>query len=276
MAFVQEGKALISLPGVPFEMKHLIGKKVIPWLQERYPVARYLTYVVRTAGIPESRMAEKMETLEPELDPRITIAYLPNFEGTKIELKLSAQPDEEAAAHDALKRAQEKVAELFQPYVYSLEDKGPDRLLAEWLMKSGATFATAESCTGGGIVAKLVQHSGISSVLRGGVVAYTKEIKESVLGVLPETIASKGIVSAEVASEMAEGVRRIMKCDYAVSITGIAEAAPDAAEEDQPRAWIGFAGPNGTQTLHILLMKDRKVNIEIAAYAALVFAWKNL
>ncbi|HEX2898393.1 MAG TPA: nicotinamide-nucleotide amidohydrolase family protein, partial [Bacteroidia bacterium] len=257
-------------------MKWLLRARVIPWLHARYPVAVQQARVVRTAGIPESRMAEKMEGLEGELDPRIAIAYLPSYDGTKLELKLQGEPGETAALAAILDDAQQKIVRLFAQYVYSLEDKAPDQLLAEWLLRHNRSFATAESCTGGEIAAKLVKHSGISAVFKGGVVAYMAEVKEALLGVNAATIREKGIVSAEVAAEMAEGVRIALGTDYAVAITGIAAAAKEAPAEGQPQAWLGFAGPGGTATQHIRLMKDRRVNIEIAAYAALVFALRQV
>jgi nicotinamide-nucleotide amidase len=276
MAFYRDGKALVAMPGVPFEMKHLIQTRILPWLKAHFPVQTHLTKVVRTAGIPESRIAERMEGIEQELDGRISIAYLPNYDGTKIELKIAGDPQEAAALQTALDAAHIKVAELFRDYVYAVEDKAPDKVLAEWLLHNKTTFATAESCTGGEIVAKLVQHGGISATLKGGVVAYQVEVKEKVLGVRPSTIRDEGVVSAAVATEMAEGARRVMGCDYALSITGITEARPDAPPQEQPQAWIGLAGPDTTQTYHITLMHDRKVNIEVAAYAALVFALKQM
>jgi nicotinamide-nucleotide amidase len=276
MAFVRGAQSLIAMPGVPFEMKHLLRDRVLPWLKDRYSALQHHACVVRTAGIPESTIAEKMESIQGEIDPRVAIAYLPGFEGTKIELKLEGSPDQSSELSSVLAQAQSKVARLFAPYVYALEDKAPDRLLAEWLVKTGHTFGTAESCTGGEIAAKLVKHSGISAVLKGGIVAYWPSVKESVLGVRHETISESGIVSADVAREMAEGARRVLKCDYAISITGIAEAPADSAAEAMPQAWLGFAGSGGTTTAHLKLMKDRRVNIEVAAYAALVLALRNL
>ncbi len=276
MAFQVGGKSLVSMPGVPYEMKYLMEHHVKPWLQAQYPVALQHARVVRTAGIAESTIAEKMEAIEGMLDPRIAIAYLPSYDGTKIELKMQGSPAEATEMQGLLSQAQQQVAALLLQYVYSLEDKGPDKLLAEWLLASGKTFATAESCTGGEIAAKLVKFSGISWVLKGGVVAYMPSVKENVLGVRHETIMGKGIVSEEVAREMAEGARRVLGSDYAVGITGIAEAARDAPREDLPQAWIAIAGPGGTQAHHIRMLRDRKVNIEIAAYAALIFALKCL
>lgn len=276
MAFQVDGHALVSMPGVPFEMKWLMENKVIPWLKALFPTGLLLSRVVRTAGIPESRIAEKMEGIEPDLDQRIGIAYLPSSDGTKIELKIGGSPEERAGMEAALNAAQGMVADLFREYVYSLEDKTPDRLLAEWLMREKKTFGTAESCTGGEIAAKLVKHSGVSSVLKGGVVAYMASVKEAVLGVPAETIASHGIVSEAVAIAMAEGARRVLDAEYAVSITGIAEAAKDAPENERPQAWIGFSGPQGSVAMHIRLMWDRRVNIEVAANAALVFCLRRL
>jgi nicotinamide-nucleotide amidase len=258
MAFLRDGKTLISMPGVPYEMKFLMEHHVVAWLQGHYPVAEQHLRVVRTAG--------------QDLDPRIAIAYLPSFDGTKIELKVAGKPEETGELQAVLDHAQQKVAQLLKTYVYSLQDKSPDKLLADWLIQNNKTFATAESCTGGEIAAKLVKHSGISAVLKGGIVAYMAEIKENVLGVKQSTIAEKGIVSEEVAREMAEGARRIMGSDYAVAITGIAEAAKDAPKEALPQAWIALAGPEGTSAFHTRMLRDRKVNIEIAAYAALIFA----
>ncbi len=272
MAFLRDGKTLISMPGVPYEMKFLMEHHVVAWLQGHYPVAEQHLRVVRTAGLAESTIAERMETIEQDLDPRIAIAYLPSFDGTKIELKVAGKPEETGELQAVLDDAQQKVAQLLEQYVYSLQDKSPDKLLADWLIQNNKTFATAESCTGGEIAAKLVKHSGISAVLKGGIVAYMVEIKENVLGVKQSTIAEKGIVSEEVAREMAEGARRIMGSDYAVAITGIAEAAKDAPKEALPQAWIALAGPEGTSAFHTRMLRDRKVNIEIAAYAALIFA----
>jgi nicotinamide-nucleotide amidase len=276
MAFLRDGKTLVSMPGVPYEMEHLMTQHVIQWLQAHYPVAQQHKRVVRTMGIAESTIAERMETIEDSLDPRIAIAYLPSFDGCKIELKTAGRPDEEAALQALLADAQRKVVGLFEKYVYSLEDKRPDQLLAERLLATGKTIVTAESCTGGRIAAKLVEYSGMSAVLKGGIVAYMAETKENVLGVNAETILQKGIVSEEVAREMAEGARRLTHADYAISITGIAEAAEDAPASGQPQAWMGFAGPNGTVTFHTKLLRNRKVNLEVATHAALVFALRSI
>ena len=276
MAFVQGEKLLFSIPGVPFEMRHLMKTQLIPMLKKQFPPRFLLTQVVRTAGVPESRIAEKMESIEPEISPDIEIAYLPSTDGTKIELKLQGEEADAEKLQADLDQTRELVVALFSKYVYSLEDKRPDRLLAEYLLREGLTIATAESCTGGGIAGRLVRNSGISAALKGGVVAYMREVKENMLGVAAETIDEKGIVSEGVAREMAEGARKALGSDIALSITGWAEAAADAAPEDQPQAWIGFADATGSTAIHIKLFKNRSVNLDIAVNAALIYALRML
>jgi nicotinamide-nucleotide amidase len=276
MVFTENGKTIVSMPGVPFEMINLMQTRVLPLLTQRYAHDWVGTRIVRTGGVPESRIAERMEEIEQEIDPRVGIAYLPSFDGTKIELRITGKPEEGEELEAVLAAAQKKVADLFYKYVYSLEDKSPDRVLADYLLQHNITMSTAESCTGGAIAAAMVQHSGISAVFKGSVVAYMREIKEKVLGVPAATIDEFGIVSGETAKAMAEGARELMGSDFAISITGIAEAAEDAPKEGQPQAWIGYADSNGSQALHFGLFKGREVNIQIAKNAALIFCLRCL
>lgn len=274
MAFERDGKIVVSMPGVPLEMQYLMQDGVLPLLQSRYPSLRMLTRMVRTAGIPESRIAERMEEIEADLPEGLQVAYLPGYDGTKIELRLKA--DRQAAPEKAIAEGQRRIADLFSKYTYALVDKNPDTLLAELLLARQITMATAESCTGGAIAAKMVEHSGMSAVFKGGVVAYMRETKEKILGVPPATIDEFGIVSGEVAKAMAKGARERLGTDFAVSITGIAEAPADAPPAELPQAWIGYADANGEQAIHIKLFRQRKQNIEVAANAVLIYALRIL
>ena len=123
------------------------------------------TRIIRTIGVPESRIAQKMELIEAELPERLSVAYLPSYEGTKIELRMKGNDGEKAEPE--IEAAQKKIAELFSRYVYSLDDKSPSQLLKEHIFEHGLTMATAESCTGGAIAALMVQHSGISAYFKG-------------------------------------------------------------------------------------------------------------
>lgn len=270
MVFREGHQTIVSMPGVPLEMEVLMDEKVIPVLEKYYPGVEMHTRIIRTVGVPESRIAEKMESIEEDLPAGLDVAYLPSYEGTKIELRMKGNGGE--SIEREIEEAMGKIAKLFAKYVYSLEDKSPSQLLKEYMIEHNVTMATAESCTGGAIAALMVQHSGISAYLKGGVVAYMREVKETVLGVLPETIDTYGIVSEEVAKEMARGAREKLGSDFAVSITGIAESAQDAPPEELPQCWIGFSDARGEQAFFFKLFRQRKQNIAIATQAAVIYA----
>lgn len=277
MAFTEGGNTVISMPGVPLEMQHLMENKVLPFLLERYSTHLMLTRTLRTAGVPESRLGERMAEIESEaVFQGVDIAYLPGYDGTKIELRMKADPREKEAREAQMDAVQKRIADFFSKYVYSLADKTPDKILAEKLLSSGTTFGTAESCTGGAIAARMVLHSGISAVMKGGVVAYMRSIKEEVLGVPAKTIDDFGIVSEATAMAMAEGARKLLKSDIAVSITGIAEATEDAPAEEQPQAWVGYADVNGSSAYHIKLSRKREQSIQVAVNAALLYVLKKM
>lgn len=270
MAFREGEKSVIAMPGVPLEMKHLMDVKVIPLLERYHPTLAMHTRILRMVGIPESRIAEKMEPLEPDFPPALEVAYLPSYEGTKVELRMKG--NDALTVENEIEAAKLKIAAVFEKYIYSLEDKRPVELVRDYMFETGKTMATAESCTGGAIAAAMVQQSGISSVFKGGVVAYMREIKETILGVPPETIDTFGIVSAEVAKAMARGARKALGSDFAISITGIAEAASGAPEAEMPQCWIGFADGEREEAFYFKLFRHRKQNIAVATQAALIFA----
>jgi len=277
MAFQDGPKAAISMPGVPFEMEHLLREQALPWLKRHFPILPMHTRIIRTAGIPESRIAERMEELEPNFPPELQIAYLPSYDGTKIELRLKGESHEAQFIEATIGQAQSQIADMFQKYTYALEDKTPDQLLAEYLRSTDTTMATAESCTGGAIAARMTEHSGISSVLKGGIVAYMRSIKESVLQVVPATIDTHGIVSEAVALEMAQGAQKLLDSDFAVATTGIAEAAPGASAPDEiTQVWIGYADREKEAAVHVKLFRERQQNIKVATNAAILFALRQL
>lgn len=278
MVFRTDGKYVVSMPGVPFEMTNLMQEQVLPLIREAFPGQAFLKRIVRTAGVPESRIAEKMTTIEADIAPGIDIAYLPGYDGTKIELQMRGPHEQLTEMEAKITEGQRMVADLFHKYTYALEDLLPHQLLARHLLAEQISFATAESCTGGGIAAALVQNSGISAVLKGSVVAYMESVKEAILGVKRSTIDTDGVVSQAVAMEMASGARSALGSDAAVSITGIAEAPRGAPPEEMPQAWIGFSNSDGTVARHVYLHPygGREVNIRIATNAALIYALKQL
>ena len=242
-------KLLISMPGVPYEMKIAMTEQVLPYLTSSphhliTSSPHHLTIIHRTillAGIPESTLAIRIEQWEDALPPSMHLAYLPK-DGT-IRLRLSTYGEATAEEMDAQIAA---LLPLISDYIIALEDKPLEAILGELLKQKKRTIATAESCTGGRLAAALNAQPGSSVFYLGSVVAYANEVKEQVLGVEHNTLVEYGAVSEQTVRQMAEGIRRLMHTDYAIATSGI--AGPDGGTVDKPvgTVWIAWATPEGT------------------------------
>lgn len=240
-------KLLISMPGVPYEMQVAMTEQVMPFLESKVESLRskargqVIHRTILLAGIPESTLAIRIEAWEDALPRTMHLAYLPK-DGT-IRLRLSTYGEATAEEMDAQIAA---LLPLISDYVIALEDKPLEAILGELLKQKNATIATAESCTGGRLAAALNALPGSSAYYLGSVVAYANEVKEQVLGVEHDTLTQYGAVSEQTVREMAEGVRRLMRTDYAIATSGI--AGPDGGTEDKPvgTVWIAWATPEGT------------------------------
>ena len=241
-------KLLIAMPGVPYEMQVAMQEQVMPFVERimgnGYRVSDTGEIIHRTMllyGIPESTLAIRIEEWEDALPQTMHLAYLPK-DGT-IRLRLSTYGEATAEEIDAQIAA---LLPLINDYVIALEDKPLEAILGELLKLKNATIATAESCTGGRLAAALNAQPGSSVFYLGSVVAYANEVKEQVLGVEQDTLAQHGAVSEQTVREMAEGVRRLMRTDYAIATSGI--AGPDGGTEEKPvgTVWIAWATPEGT------------------------------
>lgn len=240
-------RLLIAMPGVPYEMQVAMQEQVMPFLESK--VERLMSkargeVIHRTillAGIPESTLAIRIEAWEDALPKTMHLAYLPK-DGT-IRLRLSTYGEATAEEMDAQIAA---LLPLISDYVIALEDKPLEAILGELLKQKNATIATAESCTGGRLAASLNALPGSSAYYLGSVVAYANEVKQQVLGVEHDTLVQHGAVSEHTVREMAEGVRRLMRTDYAIATSGI--AGPDGGTVDKPvgTVWIAWATPEGT------------------------------
>ncbi|MDX2286088.1 MAG: CinA family nicotinamide mononucleotide deamidase-related protein [Bacteroidia bacterium] len=270
MAFRRAGKLLVSMPGVPFEMLHMLEHAVVPLLQGAFPADAFRSFAVRMTDIPESEAAARMEALEPQFPPELSVSYLPRLDGLWIEVSMR-HPDPEAAAAGAQRYGQ-LVAELFADKLYTTGDRPLAAELGALLRERGLTLAAAESMTGGRLSAALVSVSGASDYYLGGVTAYAVPVKMAVLGVPEADIQTHGVVSEAVAKAMAEGVRRALGAQVGLATTGLAEA--DGGQ--RPQVWIACAAPDGVQARRLELYYDRQVNIEYAANYAMNFCLKVL
>ena len=243
MWFEQDDKVVISLPGVPFEMVHLIDDIVVPKLRERFDLKAIVHRTMITSGIAESILAERIAAWEDALPEMLHLAYLPA--PNIVRLRLSAYEVDGASVEAIIDNQFELLRKIIPEAIVGFEDATVEQLVHNALIANGKTLSVAESCTGGAIAQKFTAMAGASAYFHAGVVAYSNEAKADILGVNPDDIARYGAVSEQVAIQMAEGVRRVGKSDYGISTTGIAGPAGGSAEKPVGTVWIGIATPKG-------------------------------
>jgi len=244
MWFERDGKVVVSLPGVPFEMKHLMEDEVMPRLRKRFTLHAIVHRTMITAGIAESVLAERIAEWEDALPQGLKLAYLPA--PNIVRLRLSAYEADGVKMRAAIDREFAKLYGIIPENIVGFEQASVQELVHNRLVESGQTLAVAESCTGGAIASMFTAMAGASKYLLCGVVSYSNESKTNILGVNPETIERYGAVSEQVARQMADGVRRISRADYAVATTGIAGPTGGTAEKPVGTVWIGIATPERT------------------------------
>ena len=258
---------IVSMPGVPYEMKALFQDHVIPKISETFtrPVLLYRTLI--TYGLGESAIAERISDWEDALPGHMKLAYLPNL--GKVRLRLSIKGTDLKALE----------AEL-ESYLVTLRDQLSDILLSEedgqaieetigaLLTRKGATLATAESFTGGRLAAQITSVPGASAYFRGSIVGYATEVKEQVLGVPKALIETHSVVSAPVAEAMAQGVRNQLHTDYAIATTG--NAGPTKGDSDSPvgTVFIAIAGPEGTRCESFVMGNHRERIVQKSVHKA--------
>lgn len=274
MWFEKNGKIVVSLPGVPFEMKNLMEVHVLPKLVEYFHPPVIIHKTIRTIGIGESFLAERIEAWENALPAHIKLAYLPSFGGVK--LRLTGTGADRELLTQQITDEVEKVTPVINPYVYGYDDDEIEEVIGRMLLHSQATLSTAESCTGGFVAHKLTSVPGSSRYFQGSVVSYSNDVKESVLNVNSSTLDSYGAVSEQTAREMAEGARMALNTTFAISTTGI--AGPDGGSETKPvgTVWIACASPARTETQLLKLGSLRQVNIELTAMHVLNLLRKEI
>lgn len=272
MMFDREGKLLFSMPGVPFEMLHMLEYGVIPLMQAHFPVNAFRHRTIRITGVPESVAAERMETIESQIPGSIEIAYLPRHDGLWLELFTQVAENEAAGAEAALDQSAQLVKDLFASDIYALGEQSLPEEIAHIFHAKELTLAVAESLTGGTISAMIVSVSGASGFFRGSVTAYAIPVKIQVLGIPGDMIERNNVVSEAVAIAMAEGVRKLMGADIGIATTGLAEQDG----EIRPHAWLGYSDRFGVDSQHIDFIYKRNVNIERAANEALKLCLKNV
>ncbi|MCD8185334.1 MAG: CinA family nicotinamide mononucleotide deamidase-related protein, partial [Rikenellaceae bacterium] len=223
MWFERDGKVLVSLPGVPYEMKALMTDQVLPRVQNRFPLEHITHKTAITYGIPESELALRLEEWENALPSYLKLAYLPN--PNNIRLRLSAYSGDSTAVTQEIDRQFQLLKTIIPTHFLGFETASLEAVAARLLVERGETLSVAESCTGGAVAARFTAMAGASRYFLGGVISYSNSMKVKTLGVRPEALEKEGAVSETVARQMAEGVRRMTGSTYSLAVTGI--AGPD-------------------------------------------------
>lgn len=266
----------ILLPGVPREMRALTTTHVVPFLLQRFrslsnPI---VSRVVRTTGISESALAERIDDLVESMSP-ITVAYLPAGTGEDVRLTIwGVLP--RAEANLALDRAERALKERLGPLVYGIDEADLAGVVADRLRTLGLSLALAESCTGGLVAKRLTDAPGASDFFRAGFVTYSNEAKVALLGVAAEAIARHGAVSETVVRAMADGVCAAGSSDCGLAITGVAGPGGGSADKPVGTVWIAATVRGDTTARLLRLGGDRDEIRERAAQAALALLLRLL
>lgn len=254
---------IISLPGVPHEMRALMITQVLPELEKMRSRENILLKTFCTADADETRIADELRAFEEHLPPGLQVAYLPGIMMVRIRLTGKG-----VDVRDFASRVQD-LEQLLEPWLFGYEEDNLESLIGNLLGKRKQTLATAESCTGGHLAHRITSVPGASEYYLGSVISYDNKVKTGVLGVPKEDILQFGAVSEQVAKAMAIGARNLLKTDYALSTTGV--AGPKGGSEEKPvgTVWIGVADKQGAFAKRFLFGKDRQTNIEYSSAAAL-------
>lgn len=265
---------IVSMPGVPYEMKSIMTDEVLPRLTKRFNAPTILHRTVLTMGMGESWLAERIAEWERALPPQLKLAYLPS--PGRVRLRLTAIGAGETALRAELERQVQQLCDIIPELVYGFDEDTIEGVVANLLRNNRLSVTTAESCTGGTISQMLTSVPGASNYFPGGVVTYSYESKIRELGVSPQTLEATGAVSEETVLEMANGVRAKFGTDFAVSVSGI--AGPDGGTPDKPvgTVWMAVAGPRGTVARKHLFGDNRERNIERSALTALNMLRKEI
>ena len=267
--FEKEGKVIVSMPGVPLEMKKVMSEEIIPRLQKYFKTPAIIHKTVQVYGIPESQLALRLTEWENSLPEYLHLAYLPNFGIVK--LRISGAGQDKYKLEEAINQQVETLKSILGESIFAYEDKPVEKIIYEKLKSSGLTVSTAESCTGGNIAHRLTLIPGISDCFKGTVVAYHNELKINMLGVSAQDIEQYGAVSSQVATQMAEGARKVMQTDLAVATTGIAGPTGGTYEKPVGTIWISVSSPERTITRSFNFGQFARENfIERSTMAALM------
>ena len=265
----------VSLPGVPYEMKHLLQEEVLPRVIKRFNRPHIYHKTLITYGLGESAIAERIADWENELPEDIKLAYLPSL--GKVRLRLSATGKDKKALEKSVDSQMEILEEMLSDIAVGFEgETSIAELIGKILTEKGMTYSVAESCTGGRIASEITQYAGASSAFTGGIIPYDTGLKTKILGVPKNIIEQYNVVSIPVAEEMAKRCCKLFESDYSIATTGIAGPTKGDGEDEVGTVCIAIGTPNGVVSEKFSFGNDRYRVIEKAANKALEMLLKEI
>jgi len=271
----KENKILVVMPGVPYEMKAMMNNYVIPTLLEKIgtPKEFIKKVTLQTTGLPESILAERLGDIN-ELLNGAKLAFLPNQYGVK--LRITVKSNDEEIANNQLLEIEQKIRSKVGRYIFGKGEITLEEVVGRLLKERDLRIAVAESCTGGGLANRITNINGSSNYFERGIVTYSNAAKVELLKVEEDVLIDKGAVSAEVAMQMAEGIKSTSGADIGISLTGI--MGPTGAVTNKPvgTVFIGYCDDKVCTSKRFQFGDDRVLNKNRATQAALDMIRKSL
>ncbi|MCH2215291.1 MAG: competence/damage-inducible protein A [Flavobacteriales bacterium] len=270
MWFEKNGKVLISMPGVPYEMKGIMLDHGFRNIQEFFPTKTIIHQTIQTQGIGESFLAEQIRDWENALrNDGISLAYLPSPGLVKLRLTAHAENGDRERVRKKIEKYVSELEKRVPQYIFGREKDTVAMAIQRLFQSRNLTLSVAESCTGGLIAQEITAVPGCSAHFLGSVVAYSNKVKMTLLGVKEHSLFEHGAVSEQVVKEMAEGIRKTLQTDYSIATSGV--AGPEGGTEEKPvgTVWVAIAGANKTIAKRLNLGKSRSRNIRISMLSVL-------
>ncbi len=275
MWFSQGDTVYVSLPGVPYEMMALMTDQVIPKITEAFERPYIIHKTLITYGLGESAIAERIEYWEERLPDFLKLAYLPSF--GKVRLRLSAKGPSRQVLETAITEASAALYPLIEDVLFGIEDDETlEVLIGKLLTVKRMTLSTAESFTGGKIAELITSVPGASAYFKGSLVAYATQTKIELLEVPFSLIEKYSVVSEEVAKEMAQNARRLLKTDFSIATTGNAGPTKGDSDAEVGTVFIAISSPLGTISQRFVMGSNRERIVQKAVHKALELLQKEI
>ena len=269
MWFESKGKIIVSMPGVPREVKYLMKYEILPKLNMQLETPAIMHRTINLTGKGETDLAEMLVNFEKKLPSNIKLAYLPNPVTGVIRLRLSAVGNDAIVLETQLDHQVGKLPPILGSLIFGEEKDTLESVVGQLLLQKGYTMGTAESCTGGTIAHKITSVAGCSAYYESSVIAYSNATKMNLLGVSPETLKNHGAVSEETVIQMARGTQKLLQVNCAIAVSGVAGPTGGSPEKPVGTIWVAVTKNDEIYTKKLQLGKDRIQNIERTTTIAL-------